>query len=289
MNNIFNFEYEVSRFSNRDESPSKFKGVYGQDGILVHTIKGEKYNLVQTQDVSIVADTFIQKGYNVTPFIHNKGEVIGLNIPIGERQHRVGDRRCDLRLTIKNNGTGVGYLSAYINRLVCHNGMTVQEFGNKSVVKVPHTNDYRYYLQLASDAMVSFENLLSLYEEKETILNKKEITRDQLKLELNKWFFNFEFPSSQKPSKDYSFADFRKDLYEDPDSIKCIDRYNQLMVSMNKELGYNDDLDLKCSSYTIFATVSNYLSRRVEKSGSSAPIEIQQERVSEKMVHLLDV
>lgn len=61
------------------------------------------------------------------------------------------------------------------------------------------------------------------------------------------------------------------------------------MVSMNRELGYNDDLDLRCSSYTIFATVSNYLSRRIEKSGSAAPIEIQQERVSEKMGYLLEV
>jgi Domain of unknown function (DUF932) len=289
MKNIFNFEYELNTLNNRDESPSKFKAVYGQDGILMHTIKGGKYNLVQTNDVSIVADTFLQKGYDVTPFIYSSGEVIGLNVPIGQRMHEVGDRRCDLRLTIKNNGTGVGYLSAHINRLVCTNGMTVQEFGNKSIVKVPHTADYRYYLELAQNAMVSFENLLSLYEDKETILNKREITREQLKLELNRWFFNFEFPVSQKPNKDYSFTDFRKDLYENPESIKCIERYKELMISMDRELGYNEDLDLECSSYTVFATVSNYLSRRIEKSGSTAPIEIQQERVSEKMGHLLEV
>lgn len=288
MNNIFNFDYEVFNLSNKDQSTSSFKGVYGQDGILMHAFPGNKFNIIKTEDVNIVANVFQEKGYSVKPFVHDYGKIIGLSVPIGQRQHEVGDRRCDLRLIIKNNGTGKGYLSAHITRLVCTNGMTVQEFGSKSVVKIPHTNDYKYYLELAQNAMVQFENLLSLYEEKETILNKNIITRDELKFELNKWFFNFEFPSSQKP-KDYTFNDFRKDLAVDPESIKCIDRYNQLIDSMRKELGYNEDLNLQCTSYTIFATVSNYLSRRVEKSGSKAPVEIQQERVSEKMGHLLEI
>lgn len=284
--NIFNFSYQTETLKNIDNSPSKFKAVYGDGGTLMHTFPGNKYNIIHTEDVSSVANVFLQKGYKVKPFIHNAGEVIGLNIPIGERKHEVGNRSCDLRLTIKNNGTGVGYLSAHITRLVCTNGMTVQEFGNKAVVRIPHTLDYKYYLQLAQDAIISFENLLTMYEDKESALNNNKITREELKYQLNKWFFEYEFPSSQMENG-YTFNDFRRDLATDPDSIKCIDRYNQLMVSMSKELGYNEDLNLECSSYTVFATVSNYLSRRVEKSGSKAPIEIQQERVSEKMGHLL--
>lgn len=289
MNNIFNFNYETSLLNNRDNTPSKFKAVFGQDGVLMHTIKGGKYHCIATEDVSLVANAFIEKGYNVTPFIHNSGEVIGINVPIGNREHVVGDRRCDLRLTIKNNGTGVGYLSAHVTRLVCTNGMTVQEFGKQSVIKVPHTSDYRYYLQLAQDAMVSFENLLDLYESKELLLNKNKIDKHELTFQLNKWFFDYEFPVSQKP-EGYVFNDFRKDLAEgNTADIKCYDRYLQLKSSMDKEIGYNSELGLDITSYTVFATVSNYLSRRVEKSGSNAPVELQQERVAEKMVHLLTV
>jgi len=37
------------------------------------------------------------------------------------------------------------------------------------------------------------------------------------------------------------------------------------------------------SMYTVFATVTNYLSRRIEKSGSKADATVQLERASEKL------
>jgi hypothetical protein len=41
--------------------------------------------------------------------------------------------------------------------------------------------------------------------------------------------------------------------------------------------------------YTVFATVTNYLSRRVEKSGSKAPQAIKDERASAKLSYFDDI
>lgn len=81
-----------------------------------------------------------------------------------------------------------------------------------------------------------------------------------------------------------TFNQFREILaIGDTSEIKCYDRYQDLMKALDKEEGYNKELDLKRSLFTVYATVTNYLSRRVEKSASKAPIQIVQERASEKL------
>jgi hypothetical protein len=55
------------------------------------------------------------------------------------------------------------------------------------------------------------------------------------------------------------------------------------MLAFKREIGFNKQLNLKLSKYTIFATITNYLSRRAEKSGSVAPIEIFMQRQETKI------
>lgn len=282
--NLFNFNYETEKLLNRDGSESKFKGVFGDNGVLMHTIKGGRYNLIPTGDVSLVADYFLQKGVNVTPFVYNSGEVIGINVPLGERSHVVGDRTATMRMTIRNNGTGVGYISAYINRTICTNGAVTQEFGKENIVKIPHSKDYKVYLDLAQDSMATFQNLIESFENKELEFNSQKLNKHQVMYHLNKWFWDFEFPVSQKPEK-MGFNEFRQALAENPESIQCIERYKEMSKSLERELGYNSELNLDLSMYTVYATVLNYTSRRVEKSQSKDPVEVLQERASKKLVY----
>ena len=79
MANIFGFDYQIDNLKNKDNTPSRFNVVYGSSGNIVHT-KKEGYNLIKTEDLSKLAETFMSKGYNVNPFSHRNGEIIGLNI-----------------------------------------------------------------------------------------------------------------------------------------------------------------------------------------------------------------
>ena len=110
---------------------------------------------------------------------------------------------------------------------------------------------------------------------------EEELTNVDILKKLNKWFYEVEMPLSHK--KDMSFNQFRELLVTNPQSVKSIDRYNEVMVALELEKGYNEQLSRGLSMYTVFATLTNYLSRRVEASGSKAAIEIQQERVSRKI------
>ena len=56
-----------------------------------------------------------------------------------------------------------------------------------------------------------------------------------------------------------------------------------LKNAFKKELDYNTNLDLDLSMYTVFASVTNYLSRRVEQSASKASEEVKFERASKKL------
>ena len=112
-------------------------------------------------------------------------------------------------------------------------------------------------------------------------LNDVTLERTDAMYNLNKWFFEEEFPTSQKDG--ITFDEFRRDLAVDPKSIKCIGRYNELMDAFSKEIAYNEELGLNLSMYTVYATVTNYLSRRIEKSGSKADATVQLERSSEKL------
>lgn len=280
--NLFNFDYSQEQILNKDGSESRFKTHYGEGGNVMHTSKGGKYHLVSTEDLSRVGQYFIDKGTTVTPFSHDSGGIIGLDIPMGRRASKVGDRIVNLRITIPQNGTGRGYVSAYIKRLICNNGASVTEFSQQKMVKIPHTSEYNYYLKLAQEAVESFETLITSFEEKEMKFDAKALSKEDVMYHLNYWFFHYEFPPSQK--EDMTFNQFREILaIGDTSEIKCYDRYQDLMKALDKEEGYNKELDLKRSLFTVYATVTNYLSRRVEKSASKAPIQIVQERASEKL------
>ena len=63
-------------------------------------------------------------------------------------------------------------------------------------------------------------------------------------------------------------------------------------MAFKRELGFNEKLNLKLSKYTIFATITNYLSRRAEKSGSKAPTEVliqRQEAKIDGVLKLLEI
>ena len=287
MNNIFNFSYQETFLPNIDGSESKFRGVYGEGGNLIAVPKGNRYNLIQTEDVSKLASVFQEKDLKVNPFVFKNGEIIGLNIPMGERASKVGDRELQMRLFIKNNLYGLGYLSVFANRKICTNGMMVTEFSKDKVIKIPHTKDYNLYLQLAQDTVLAFKTLVQSLDDQELKLDATKVDKTQLMYHLNKWFFDYEFPDSQKGKM--TFNEFRRYLYEDRNLIKPIDRYDELMNALDREIKYNVELNLNQSMYTVYATVSNYLSRRVEKSGSAAPIEIVQERAFEKLNYFSNV
>jgi len=281
MDNIFKFSYQESYLKNLDDTPSRFRGVYGDKGNLINVPKGERYNIIQTEDVSVLASVFQDNGLNVTPFVFKDGEVIGIDVPMGERMSKVGDRQVSMRLTIKNNGTGVGYASAFVKRLICTNGAVRTEFAKDRMVKIPHTKDYNIYLKIAQDSILTFKSLLQSFDEQDLLLDGTKLDKIDLMFHLNKWFFDFEFPDSQKGKM--KFNEFRLLLVEEPEKIKPIDRYRELMSALDREVGYNTELKLDLSMYTAYAAVSNYLSRRVEKSGSAAPIEIVQERAFDKL------
>jgi hypothetical protein len=98
---------------------------------------------------------------------------------------------------------------------------------------------------------------------------------------LNKWFYENEMPSSHKEG--LSFNDFRLSIVTNRDTIKCIERYDQLMNALKNEIQYCKELKIDISKYTVIASINNYLSRRIEKSNSSADLEIQFARQSAKV------
>lgn len=282
MENIFNFDYEVQTLNNKDQSPSRFSVAYGAEGRIINC-KKDSYKIVRTEDVNIVAQEFINRGYNVSPYIHKYGEKIGLSIDIGVKPSKVGESSYSFNLAIPNDGTGMGYLKLFQKRLICSNGMTrnINEEQMK-YIRVPHTWDYKTALNLVTDVINANVEIITAAIGADEQLNTELIDNHAFTLRLNQWFFDREMPPAHK--KDMSFNDFRKALYEDPSSIKCIDRYNQLMRARDAELEYNAELGLKLSSYTVMAVVNNYLSRRIEKSASIAPVEIQYERAQSKLV-----
>lgn len=280
MNNLFNFEYETEQVNNKDNSPSRFSVVFGEGGNVIHA-KKDAYQLIGTEAVSNLGGAFIDKGYDVKSFTHRHGEVIGLNINLGQQLSKVGDKSYNAFITIPNNGGGSGFLALKELRLVCTNGMVRTMSNNKGSIKIPHNLSYKYALSLMQESLEKFTHILESVREKDLqmdsiLADKYEVTRL-----LNEWFFNYEMPENHKAGMTKST--FRQLLVEDPDSIKCIDRYKQLKSSLDKELGYNEELGLQSSNYTVYATIANYLTRRGEKSQTSAPTEIMEQRNSVKL------
>jgi hypothetical protein len=87
----------------------------------------ESYHIVKTSDVSNLGNAFINKGYDVSTFIHRNGEIIGLNINFGNKPAKVGESQYNLIIKIPNNGSGKGYLAIKQVRLICSNGMVTNK------------------------------------------------------------------------------------------------------------------------------------------------------------------
>jgi hypothetical protein len=284
--NLFDFDYENVTIKNKDNTDSRFGYVYGQNGMVMHT-KKDSYTIVDTIDLSMLGQAFIDKGYKVTSFTHKNGEVIGLNISLTKnKMTKVGDKSYNAIITVPNNGNGMGHLIIFENRLICENGATKKnKLGAFDSLKIPHKITYKLSLELMEKALVQFESIIELIEKQDEILNDQQIDEIQAIKLLNVWFFDNEFPTSQKNG--LTLDEFRKALAVNPNEIKCIDRYNELKSAFNRELGFNEKLNLKLSKYMIFATITNYLSRRAEKSNSKAPTEVLMQRQESKIEGVL--
>lgn len=284
--NIFDFEYTQKNIENLDGTPSRFSIVYGNKNV-VHT-KKDAYNLIKTQDVSNLADIFIDKGYKVDPFHHRDGEIIGLNINYQKNKlTNVGDKNYGAIITIPNNGGGSGYLSIQETRLICTNGLSRTAKVGDTKIRIPHVLNYPTYLKIMQDAIIAFEDIIVNIEATDMRLNDQKIDDLTARYELNKWFYNNEMPLSEKESIK-SLDQFREMLTLNPEDINSIDRYNQLINAYNNELEHNKTLNLNLSMYTVLASCTNYLSRRIEKSKSTAPKEIKFQREAKKLQSILN-
>lgn len=281
MNNLFNFEYTERELLNADGSKSNFRQVFGHNGVNMACPKGT-YHIVKTGDVSQLGQAFINKGYDVSTFMHRNGEVIGLKISFGNKPSKVGESMYNLIITVPNNGGGKGYLSIKQLRLVCGNGMMSNKTMHKNnYIKIPHTINYKESLKMMEHSIDGFLSLLESVQSHDLMLDGMELSHSDAMYQLNKWFFEEEFPKSQ--IGDLTLDGFREALALDPNSIKCIARYEELKDAFNRELEYNKQLGLNLSMYTVYASVTNYLSRRIEKSGSKADEITQFERSSKKL------
>jgi hypothetical protein len=281
--NIFGFDYQIEKLFNRDDenSPSRFAIVYGQNGKIIHS-KKDSYTIVPTSDVSRLADAFNEKGYPSKPFIHRNGEIIGLNVQLLEnKKTTIGDKSYSLFINIANNGNGVGEAKLFEERLICTNGAVRKNVAAR--ITIPHLSTYSFYLNQVQKMVDIFPSLVEAIENEDQEKNDFTLSKDEFMKVLNHWFFLVEFPVSQKLNDNWTLDKFRKSLALNPDSIPCIDRYNELIKSRDEEFGFNVELNLNLSLYTAYAVVTNYLSKRLKKSQSSAPAEVKQQRDAEKL------
>ena len=286
MNNLFSFEYTEANIANLDMTPSRFGIVYGDNGPVIHT-KKDSYTIVKTEDFSMIGNAFIDKGYKVSTFSHKHGEVIGLNIALGDYADKVGDKHLSAHITLPNNGGGVGFLSLKEDRLVCSNGMvrTLSQYKVKGI-KIPHTIGYPQAIELMTQALGSIDLIRQSMIEFDTKLDSIEVENYQVMIELNKWFYENELPLNWKPK---SLEEFRMIVSGDYSDFKFAERYDELKLALERELEYNTQLGLNLSAYTAYAAAVNYLSRRTEKSKTTAPAEIKVQRESEKLQYFIEL
>ena len=287
MENLFNFDYELEIILNKDieRTDSRFGIVYGENGMVIHT-KKDSYTMVKTADVNEIGQRFIEDGMKVTSFSQRFGEIIGLNVDlVSKRKTIVGDKDYNALITIPNNGNGSGHLSIFENVLICTNGMTRSSLVHKDKsIKIPHNITYKISMELMAQAITAFKSMIKEIEKRDEKLNSQPLGNEDAAVKLlNKWFYDFEMPVSQKTM---TFDEFRKMLYDQQDELKSYDRYCQMKDAFYAELGHNQTLNRPLSLYTIYATVTNYLSRRREDSQSSAPVEIQTLRQEQKVKSL---
>lgn len=283
--NIFKFDYKEEILKDDDGKNSRFSVIRGDEGKVVH-VKKSAYTLIETESLSKLSDIFSDRGHIVKPFVHKYGEIIGLNVDYGKKMLKVGDKNYRAIITVPNNGNGSGYLSIQETRLICTNGSSRTSDIGSSIIKIPHIFSYPKYLKIIEDSTIAFEQIIDSIEEKDLKLDAIKMDDVQIRFELNKWFFENELPIKEREEIG-SLLKFREMLAVDPDSIEYIDRYNQLLDAYKREIAHNLTLGLTSSAYTVFATCSNYLSRRIEKSLSKAPKEIKFQRESKKLKNLI--
>lgn len=302
VENVFPFNYEEHVLYNKDGSAddeqtlSRYRVIFGDGGNIINCAKNS-YHIVPTLAVSSLAEAFENEGLAVSPFIYNDGAKIGLSVTFGNRPSKVGECQYTLIVTVPNDGSGMGYLSVKQLRLICSNGQTRRSTVYKdNNIKIPHTFDYNDAIELMKASIQTYGRLLKELEERDISMAEAEISDTQVLYHLNKWFYQYEMPSSQKKIKnddgevvDYTLDMFRAQLVEDANGVPSATRYQELMEALERELGYNKELELGLSMYTVFATITNYLSRRQEKSGSKAPSEIKGERTSAKLRYFDDI
>lgn len=285
MEKLFNFDYQQETIANQDGTPSRFSVVYGEGGNVVHT-KKPRYTMVTTDDVQELGNRFIEKGMAVKGFSHMHGEVIGLNIELTKnRKTVIGDKSYNAIITIPNNGTLSGYMS--ISELVmwCLNGATRSTLKHKEVsLKILHDMEYKHSLQLMEEAILTFKDLIHESEGRDKLMNSTPLENEfELIKNLNQWFYTHEMPINQRTM---SFDEFRRMLIENRDEVKSYGRYKELMKAKDRELEYNEQLNRPLSMYTVYASITNYLSRRREESKTKAPEELQILRQESKIKEL---
>lgn len=282
-NNLFQFEYDEVALLNRNGSKSNFRQVFGEDGTII-TCPKSSYHLVKTADLSNLGNAFIDKGHNVSTFTHRNGEVIGLNVEFGNKPSKVGDSNYSLFITVPNNGGGKGFLSIKQVRLICTNGMVSTKSVHKNNhIKIPHTINYNQSIELMKQSIDGFMLLHEQVQKFDEAMDAEKMSLTDIQFHLNKWFFEQELPKSQ--IGDWTLDSFRKALVMEPETVPSFHRYNELKDALNKELAHNETLRLDVSLYTAYAAITNYLSRRVETSGSTASDEVKLTRASEKLTY----
>jgi hypothetical protein len=280
-NNLFSFEYQDTPIFNRDGSPSNFRQVFGDNGKVMACPKSS-YHLVSTTDLSNLGNAFIEKGHKVSTFTHRDGEIIGLNVAFGQKPSKVGDSDYNLYITVPNNGGGKGFLSIKQVRLICTNGMVSSKtIAKDNHIKIPHTIDYRQSLYLMEQSIDGFMSLFSQVQQFDEAMDAEKLSLNDIKFHVNKWFFEQELPKSQVG--EWTLDSFRKALAVEPESVPSYARYEELKEALNREIAHNETLKLQPSLFTAYAAITNYLSRRVEKSNSVASEEIKLSRSSEKL------
>jgi len=286
--NLFNFEYQENRIQNLDGTTSRFGVVYGRGGKVIHT-KKDSYTLVSTQSMSNLGQTFIDKGHEVSTFVKREGEVIGLNITLSSnRKTKVGDKSYNALITVPNNGGGKGYLALKEERLICTNGWVKNNLKHKEVnVKIPHTLSYQHSVDLMEQSLLSFRDLAKELEAQDAAMVKKVMSRADIMRRLNEWYFKIEMPKSHREG--LTLDEFRKIAAMNPETLQGFHRYKALREAFELEMGYNQQLELEPSLYTVFSAITNYLSRRVEESKSSAPEEVQYSRAAKKLESIIEM
>lgn len=298
MTNLFDFDYEVVTIKNRNEviytpdadgtlhpikeaTNSRFGYVIGEGGMIVHT-KKEKYTPISTNALSQIGNAFKDQGHTVSTYVHKYGEVIGMKIDLTTKETSIGKKTYSAYFHCPNNGSGIGKVYIGEVRFVCANGIIHLAEGGTNI-NIPHNLTYIQALEIAHESLIQFVNMVKVIEAQDANLDAAKLTTAEAEELLNKWFYAHEMPTAHK--KNLTETQFRAEVYGGMDNISksVVDRYDQLKVAFEAELGYNKELELDLSKYTVFAAITNYLSRRREDSGSTAPNEVQTIRAQKKV------